>query len=211
MKRKNFIITGFAVVLLCVMAPAAFSQIVFGKGQTPNVVMILSDDQGWGDIGFNNPNVYSPNIDQLASQSALLVNHYVMPQCTPTRVALLTGRYPGRFGTVSRQATNSLAVPFGTPTLATMFKESGYKTYLAGKWHLGSLPQHGPNHFGFDESYGSLAGAVGMYDHRYRTGTYEIAWHRNETIIPGYENGTHATDLVTSEAIRVIELGRVFN
>ncbi len=170
----------------------------------PNVVLILADDLGWADIGYNNPKVYSPHLDKLASEGLTFTQHYVMPQCTPTRVALITGRYPGRFGGPALQASNAPAFPKWTPTLAAMFQENGYATYLAGKWHLGSDPNHGPNHFGFKSSYGSLAGAVGMYDHRYRPNEFEETWHRDHQIINGAENGTHATDLITQEAIRVI-------
>ena len=173
--------------------------------ERPNVIVIISDDQGWADIGYNNPNVYTPHLDKLAQTGATFVNHYVMPQCTPTRVALMTGRYPGRFGPHALQANNAPAFPLGTPTLATMFKESGYATFLCGKWHLGSSPEHGPNLFGFDHSYGSLAGAVGMYDHRYRKGEFFETWHRDHKRIENHENGIHATDLVTREAIRIIE------
>jgi arylsulfatase A-like enzyme len=177
-----------------------------GSSQTnPNVIFILSDDQGWADIGYNNPSVYSPNLDQLAREGITFARNYVMPQCTPTRVALMTGRYPSRFGGAALQASNAPPIPLGTPTLATVFQDSGYTTHLAGKWHLGSDLDHGPNHFGFDSSYGSLTGAVGMYDHRYRQGKFEKTWHRDHKLIEGSENGTHATDLVTREAIRVIE------
>jgi len=175
-------------------------------GAKPNIVLILTDDQGWGDIGYNNPeNVYTPTLDKLAEEGARLDSHHVMPQCTPTRVACFTGRYPGRFGTNGRQASNAKCFPVGTPTLARMLKSSGYNTYLAGKWHMGSAWENGPNHHGFDSSYGSMAGACGMYDHRYRPGKYEECWHRDHEIIPGYENGTHATDLVAAEATRIIE------
>ena len=175
------------------------------REEKPNVIVIISDDQGWADIGFNNPRVYSPHLNRLADESALLVNHYVMPQCTPTRVAAITGRYPGRFGPQALSANNAPAFPLGTPTLASMFRESGYATYLSGKWHLGSTPEHGPNHFGFDHSYGSYTGAIGMYDHRYRRGEFEFSWHRDHQPIPGDENGTHVTDLVTEDVIRIIE------
>ena len=174
----------------------------------PNVIVILSDDQGWADIGYNNPKVYTPHLDTLAENGIAFVNHYVMPQCTPTRVAVMTGRYPGRFGPQALQASNDPAFPLHTPTLATMFKESGYATFLVGKWHLGSTPDHGPNLFGFDHSYGSLAGAVGMYDHRYRKGNYEIAWHRDHQPVEGHDNGVHATDLMAREAVRIIEQKR---
>lgn len=173
--------------------------------EKPNVMVILVDDMGWGDIGYNNPeNVYTPNLDRLAAGGVVFEQHYTMPQCTPTRVAAFTGRYPGRFGTEGLRASNKNIFPKGTPTLASMFKAAGYNTYLSGKWHMGSTVNHGPNHFGFDESYGSLAGAVGMYDHRYQKGEYENTWHRDLQLIEGNEKGVHATDLVADEARRVI-------
>jgi arylsulfatase A-like enzyme len=174
----------------------------------PNVIVILSDDQGWADIGYNNPKVYTPNLDALANTGATLVNHYVMPQCTPTRVALMTGRYPGRFGTHALQASNKPSFPIGTPTLATLFKSKGYATYLCGKWHLGAAFEQGPNMHGFDHSYGSMSGAVGMYDHRYRPGPLAESWHRDHKPLPNNENGVHATDLVAREAVRIIETKR---
>tara|TARA_B110000495_G_scaffold148565_2_gene131429 strand:- start:1099 stop:2565 length:1467 start_codon:yes stop_codon:yes gene_type:complete len=177
----------------------------------PNVIIIITDDQGWADIGYNNKNVYTPNLDALAASGAKLVQHYVMPQCTPTRVALMTGRYPGRFGTAGLAASNNPSFPLGTPTLAKMFQDCGYETFMSGKWHLGSTPAHGPNHFGFDQSHGSLTGAVGMYDHRYHAKAdtpYDPTWHRNHEIIPGYQNGRHVTDLTSEEAVKFISRER---
>ena len=172
----------------------------------PNIVVIVADDLGFMDIGYNNPAVYTPNLDRLAATGIRFDQHYVMSQCTPTRVALLTGRFPSRFGRQAQQATNAQTIPLGTPIMASMLKSVGYRTFLAGKWHLGSNPAVGPNHYGFDESYGSLAGASGAYDHRYRPGdAFEITWHRNHEIIPGYQNGEHFTDLVAREATRFIQ------
>jgi arylsulfatase A-like enzyme len=176
-------------------------------GDKPNVIVIISDDQGWADIGFNNPRVYTPHLDMLAKSGARLTSHYVMPQCTPTRVALMTGRYPGRFGGAALRANNKPAFPLGTPTMAKMFQDSGYETFMSGKWHLGSTANHGPNHFGFDHSHGSLTGAVGMYDHRYHAKPdtpYDPTWHRDHKIIEGYQNGRHVTDLTGDEAVRFI-------
>lgn len=179
------------------------------EAEKPNVIVLLVDDLGWGDIGYNNPEkVYTPNMDALAASGITFTQHYSMPQCTPTRVAVFTGRYPGRFGTTGLMAANKNSFPKVTPTLATMFREAGYETYLCGKWHMGSTFEHGPAHFGFDRSYGSLTGAVGMYDHRYREGEYEFTWHRDMVAIEGTENGTHATDLVAGDAIRFIREDR---
>jgi arylsulfatase A-like enzyme len=192
---------------LCLVGAAETGAVE--QPERPNVIVILSDDQGWADIGYNNPErVYTPQIDALAAGGVTFSRHYVMPQCTPTRVALMTGRYPGRFGKHALVATNEPAFPHGTPTLAGMFREAGYETFLVGKWHMGSSPDHGPNHFGFDHSYGSLAGAVGMYDHRYRKGQFRETWHRDHQPIDGHENGVHATDLVAREAVRIIEAER---
>jgi len=185
----------------------AIAPPMLAGAERPNVLVIISDDQGWADIGFNNPSVYSPNLDKLANSGAKLTSHYVMPQCTPTRVALMTGRYPGRFGTAGLHANNEPAFPLGTPTLAKMFHDCGYETFMSGKWHLGSTPEHGPNHFGFNESHGSLTGAVGMYDHRYHAKSdtrFDPTWHRNHKIIPEYQNGRHVTDLTCEEAVTFI-------
>ena len=197
-----------AMILWLVWSHAIFAKQPDDLPSSPNVVVIISDDQGWGDIGYNNPNVYTPNLDKLARTGATLTNHYVMPQCTPTRVALMTGRFPSRFGGPALQASNKPSFPIGTPTLANMLREKGYETYLAGKWHLGSKPEFGPNKFGFMSSYGSLTGAVGMYDHRYRKGEFFETWHRDGKLIEGSENGVHATDLVAAESVRVIETKR---
>ena len=189
------------LVASCVAAPVPPSA-------PPDVVLIVSDDQGWADIGCNNPRVWSPVLDRLAAQGILLRQNYVMPQCTPTRVALLTGRYPSRFGGAALEASNDPALPRGTPTLANLFREAGYATHLCGKWHLGSAREDGPDRFGFDHSYGSLAGAVGMYDHRYRKGDHATTWHRDLQFLGDREDGVHATDLVTREAVRILESER---
>ncbi len=198
----------FLILLFLVLSTSCKEQSSNEDTGRPNVIVIITDDQGWGDIGYNNPGAYTPNMDRLASEGAEFVNHYSMPQCTPTRVAVFTGRYPGRFGTNALNANNQPVFRKGETTMASMFKEAGYSTFICGKWHMGSDPEYGPNHYGFDESYGSLAGAVGMYDHRYREGAYEYAWHRNHDTIPGHENGVHATDLVYQEAIRYIKRDR---
>ncbi|MDG1357524.1 MAG: sulfatase-like hydrolase/transferase, partial [Akkermansiaceae bacterium] len=89
----------------------------------PNVITIITDDQGWGDIGYNNPGkVYTPNLDALAAESAVCTRHYSMPQCTPTRIAAFTGRYPGRFGNAGLTASNEPVFPHGTLNLATFLK-----------------------------------------------------------------------------------------
>lgn len=174
------------------------------KNKQPNILLIVADDMGWADIGYHNSEVKTPNLDRLAKEGVELDQHYVQPQCTPTRVSLMSGRYPNRFGKHCTKASNEQSFPFETVTLASALKSMGYDTAISGKWHLGSLPEQGPKKFGFNFSHGSFAGAVGMYDHRYRLTSPKFAqtWHRNDEYI--YERG-HATDLCTAQAIRWIQ------
>ena len=140
------------------------------------------------------------HLDRLAREGLELGAHYVAPVCSPTRTGLMTGRCWSRFGVTNPQ--NERALPWDTLTLPRVLKAAGYDTCLTGKWHLGSLPEQGPNHFGFDHSYGSLAGGVSPYSHKYKQGKFSDTWHRNEKLIT--EEG-HVTDLITREAVGWIE------
>ena len=165
----------------------------------PNILYILADDLGWGDVSFHGSPIRTPNLDWLAREGVELTRHYVCPVCTPTRTALLTGRHPGRFGIHATAPTNSPVLPDGYPTLASTLRDAGYDTALFGKWHLGSDPQYNPTHFGFDYCYGSLAGGVDPYNHCYKRGPHSKTWHRNGERTD--ERG-HVTDLITDEAVR---------
>ena len=166
----------------------------------PNIVFIIADDLGWGDVGFHGGNAPTPHLDRLAREGLELAQHYVAPVCSPTRTGLLTGRCWSRFGVTNAQ--NERALPWDTVTLPRALTSVGYDTCLTGKWHLGSLPEQGPNHFGFDHSYGSLAGGVSPWNHRYKQGPFTKTWHRNETLL---EEPGHVTDLIANEAVKWIE------
>ncbi len=178
-------------LLLATLAPAAAPR--------PNLVFIIADDLGWADVAFHGGNAPTPHLDRLAREGVELTRHYVAPVCSPTRSSLLTGRFWSRFGVTSPQ--NERALPPDTVTLPRALKAAGYTTCLTGKWHLGSTPEAGPNTYGFDHSYGSLAGGVGPYNHFYKKGPYSVTWHRNGELLT--ENG-HVTDLITEEAVRWI-------
>ena len=172
--------------------------------EKPNILFILADDLGWGDVGYHGSPIRTPSIDRMVENGVELDYHYVCPMCTPTRVTLLTGRHPGRFGTHATVPSNPPVLPDGYTTLAGAVKSRGYRTGLFGKWHLGSDKEFGPNHYGFDYSYGSLAGGVDPYNHRYKK-EYEQwthTWHRNEELVK--ETG-HVTDLIAAEACAWIE------
>lgn len=168
----------------------------------PNVLYILADDLGWADVGFHGSQIDTPNLDRLVETGIELTQHYVSPLCTPTRTGLLSGIYPGRFGQHATVPTSQPVLPDGFRTMANLFRESGYATGLFGKWHLGSDPKYYPGNYGFDYSYGSLAGGIDPYTHRYKKGPYSHTWHRNGKLI---EEKGHATDLITDEAINWLE------
>lgn len=168
----------------------------------PNILVFLADDMGWGDVSYHGSDIRTPNIDRLAQTGLELHQHYVCPMCTPTRCCLMTGRHPGRFGRHATVPSNAPVLPDGYETLAAALRHAGYQTGLFGKWHLGSDPAFAPNHFGFDTAYGSLAGGVDPYSHRYKEGKHSITWHRNGELV---EERGHATDLIGREAMRWIE------
>jgi arylsulfatase A-like enzyme len=170
----------------------------------PNILLVVADDLGWSDVGWHGGFGRTPHMDRLVREGVELDRHYVQPVCTPTRVALLTGRCPGRFGPQAIAPSNRRALPPGTVTLASALGSLGYATFQCGKWHLGSRPEWGPNQYGFDHSYGTLTGAADPWTHKYRRGAYEETWHRDGVRLdePG-----NATDLITAEAERRIRDG----
>ncbi|NNE93479.1 MAG: sulfatase-like hydrolase/transferase [Verrucomicrobiales bacterium] len=170
-----------------------------GADEKPNLVFLIADDLGWADVEFHGGNTPTPNLNRLLAEGVELKQHYVAPVCSPTRAGFLTGRYWSRFGITT--PINNRGLPFETVTLPKALSEAGYSSALVGKWHLGSKPEWGPNHFGFDHSYGSLAGGIAPYNHRYKKGEYSVTWHRNHELI---EEDGHVTDLLADEAVKWI-------
>ena len=128
----------------------------------PNVILILTDDQGFGDVGFHgNSELNTPYLDQLANESTELTNFYVQPLCTPTRAALLTGRYPERTGAVEVNFGRSI-IREEEVTIAEELKAAGYRTGIFGKWHLGDNYPVRPSDMGFEECLHHTAGGVGQ-------------------------------------------------
>ena len=130
--------------------------------QKPNIILILTDDQGWGDIGFHgNPHIKTPTLDWLAENSVQLTDFYVSPVCAPTRASLLTGRYSLRTGV--RDTYNGGAIMATEEyTLAEMLSDCGYRTAIFGKWHLGDNYPTRPMDQGFEESLVHLGGGIGQ-------------------------------------------------
>ena len=129
----------------------------------PNVVVILSDDQGWGDLSSSgNQNLATPNVDSLAQDGASFDRFYVCPVCSPTRAEFLTGRYHPRSGVYSTSAGGE-RIDLDEMTIAETFLAAGYATAAFGKWHNGTQYPYHPNGRGFDEFYGFCSGHWGNY------------------------------------------------
>lgn len=129
----------------------------------PNVIIILTDDQGWGDLNVNgNSNINTPHIDELSAEGATLENFYVCAVCSPTRAELLTGRYHFRGGVYSTGGGGE-RLDMDETTIAEVFKKAGYSTAAYGKWHNGMQYPYHPNGRGFEDYYGFCSGHWGNY------------------------------------------------
>jgi arylsulfatase A-like enzyme len=151
-------------LILVVFRQSALAALPETEAQArPNIVVILTDDQGWGDLSFNgNTNLATPNIDALARAGATLDHFYVCQVCAPTRAEFLTGRYYPRTGVSGVSRGQGRLNPDET-TVADLFKAAGYATGAFGKWHNGTQPPYHPNQRGFDEYYGFTSGHWGHY------------------------------------------------
>ena len=194
-----------AVLILCVgLGGPAVAQRAAGA-RTPNIVLIITDDVGYGDIGsYGATDIRTPHIDRLAAEGVKLTDFYAAPQCTPTRAALMTGRYQQRvmleraLGTVGPSLDQGLRAD--GKSLPQILKKGGYATGLIGKWHLGFKPEFGPNAHGFDYFFGFLSGYIDFYHHT-RGGDGLPDLYENTT--PIREDG-YMTDLITARAVRFI-------
>lgn len=146
-----------------IFASAADRPPVVNKASNPNVILILTDDQGYGDIhSHGNELIDTPHLDRLAASGARFENFFVAPVCAPTRASVLTGREHIRTGTVN-VSNNYEIMRSEETTVAELFKENGYATALFGKWHNGEHFPNNPNGQGFDEFIGFCAGHIGNY------------------------------------------------
>ena len=178
------------------------------KNRTPpNVILIITDDQGYGDLNFNgNPNIITPALDNFAAESVRFNNFYVSPVCAPTRSSLMTGRYSLRTGV--RDTYNGGAIMASSEvTLAEMLKQANFTTGIFGKWHLGDNYPSRPSDQGFDESLIHLAGGMGQvgdFTNYFKKDTSyfdPILWHNNEQ--KPYQG--YCSDIFTENAIEFIE------
>jgi len=209
--RRDALMAGTAAAISRVAAPLGLSGALAGlagveqaaaQAVRPNIVYIISDDQGWKDVGFHGSDIKTLNIDRLAAEGARLEQFYAQPMCTPTRAALMTGRYPFRYGlqTAVIPQAGSYGLALDEYPLPQMLKDAGYTTAMSGKWHLGhSKTKYWPRQRGFDSFYGALLGEIDHFTHKAANGNPD--WYRNNEALEeeGYDN-----ILLGTEAVRVI-------
>ena len=167
----------------------------------PNIVFIMADDLGNADLGYRGGEIKTPNIDKLAMEGVRLESFYGEPVCTPSRAALMTGRYPMRYGlqTLVIFPSHTYGLPTDERTLPQALKDAGYKTLMDGKWHLGHADKkYWPQNRGFDYFYGNVVGEVNYFT-RERGGL--IDWQRNGTFLR--EEGYYTT-LIGNDAVKLI-------
>lgn len=142
----------------------SFTQAV--QPAKPNILFIVGDDMGYGDVGFHKcKDIPTPNLDALAASGVQFTSGYVSgPYCSPTRAGLLTGRYQQRFGHEFNPSEDTQGLPLTETTIANRLKTAGYVTGIVGKWHLGSQPAMQPQMRGFDEFFGFLGGAHSYFN-----------------------------------------------
>lgn len=186
--------------LLCLCALGAVVRP--SRAAAPNILYIVADDLGWKDVGFHGcADIKTPNLDQLAATGARLERFYVQPFCTPTRAALMTGRYPIRYGlqTVVIPSKGQYGLDTSEFLLPEALKAAGYSTDMVGKWHLGHADQkYWPCQRGFDYHYGAVLGEI---DYFTRESHGELDWQRNNKAVR--EEG-YNTQLMGADTVRRI-------
>ncbi len=188
--------------LLALMISLTFPFCTYGgQKDRPNILYIMADDLGWKDVGYHGSEIKTPHIDHLAKGGVRLERFYVMPVCSPTRAALMTGRYPIRYGlqTGVVRPWAQYGLPLDEYTLAQGLNAVGYYCAMVGKWHLGTIePGYLPTRRGFDHHYGHYLGAIDYFTHMRMGG---LDWHRNEKALR--EKG-YTTNLMGAEGAKII-------
>jgi arylsulfatase A-like enzyme len=206
--RREFLNGAVAGALITKLRPAFTSA----GTRRPNVLFILADDLGWGDLScYGRPDYRTPHLDHLAQQGTRFTNAYsASPVCTPTRCAFITGRYPARtlVGleeplTWKKNIGDRLGLSPEHPTIASLLKGNGYETALIGKWHLGYLPKYGPLQSGFNEFFGIMSGGADYFTHKDGAGEPDLY----EGKVPVERIG-YMTDLLTESAVKYISKHR---
>jgi arylsulfatase A-like enzyme len=198
------LVLSVALAIGCVLATVGHAQAQ--RESRPNVVLIITDDLGWADLGsYGATDIRTPNLDRLAGEGIRLTDFYANGvTCSPTRAALISGRYQQRFGIEAPLPRKAMAGDRGLPATGTslpqLLKNAGFATALIGKWHLGYLPENSPNAHGFDYFFGLKSGYHDYYTHNAGDGEPDL-WENDKPI----ERTGYTTDLITERAAQFIE------
>jgi len=180
-----------------------------GRTDPPNLIFILADDLGWGDLGcYGSTDIATPNLDRLASEGLRFTDAYAGSSwCSPTRVSLYTGRNPGRLpiGLEEPLQTRSedMGIPDDHPTLPSLLVEAGYETAMFGKWHCGWLPWYSPLRIGFQTFFGNLDGAMDYFEHIGTLGEHDLFEGETPVELTGYY-----TDMISERAAQFVAAER---
>lgn len=201
----------FAAIVFIIFA--AVSSLAFAdQSKKPNVVIFYTDDQGTLDAGcYGSKDLQTPNMDRLAKHGVRFTQAYAHTVCCPSRAAFLTGRHPQRSGINNWTQGNmngpdGLNMPLAEVTFAEAFEESGYRTALFGKWHVGSHRNHGPMKQGFDEFFGIRNGFIDNYNHYFLHGKGYHDLYEGTTEV--FKKGSYFPELITNRALSFIEENR---
>ena len=189
------------IVGSALLGSLCFPLVARGDAKRPNIIFIMADDLGNADLGYRGGGVKTPNIDKLANEGVRLEFFYGQQVCTPSRAALMTGRYPMRYGlqTLVIFPSHTYGLPTDERTLPQALKDAGYSTFIVGKWHLGHADQkYWPQNRGFEYFYGNVTGEVDYFT-RERGGV--IDWQRNGKFL---KEGGYYTTLIGDEAVKLI-------
>lgn len=217
MTRRKFLFRSAGLAAICPILHGCNSGIS-QNNRRPNIVLIMADDLGYGDVDcYGCKDIRTPAIDSLADDGVRFTAFYSnAPECTPTRTALLTGRYQQRVGglecalgignvgryddAIRLRRTNDMGLPVEETSIARMLKNAGYATAISGKWHLGYEPKFFPLRHGFDSWFGPVGGATDYFHHIEYTG--KPALYQNDKPV---ERKGYLTELITDEAVDFIQ------
>ena len=201
------VVRALVVTAIFLTIVAVLRQEWNGHTRRPNILLIVSDDLGYADIGvYGSRDIPTPNVDRLAREGVRFTNGYVSgPYCSPTRAGLMTGRYPQRFGfEFNPDGSPDYGLPLSELTMADRLKGAGYRTALFGKWHLGSSERLHPMHRGFEEFYGFLGAA-----HSYmKVSDVDVGTSMADPLLDGMKpvaSVTYLTDTLGDRAVRYIK------
>jgi arylsulfatase A-like enzyme len=208
MKSSKFLDVKFLLLTICIIFTGCTTD---SMERPPNVIFILTDDQGYEDLGiYGAQDIQSPNLDRLANEGAYFTSYYAtQPVCSASRASILTGCYPDRIGIHNAYSPGSkVGLNPEETTLAELLQEKGYKTGIFGKWHLGDAPKFMPRNHGFDEFFGILY-SNDMWPKHPQQGTVfnfpDIALYENETPIQILEDQTFLTGALTERAVAFVK------